>query len=314
MLEQKNQNLSNFKKIIKQLVFAATLICLWFVVLQKSQLSLNSFDYLNWLVPAGLLAVFSPLLALAAAVMDKRWYLSVAAILALGYLLFFPVNFYAPLAIGFLFFGFWYIRFRARFELTSRIKFASSQLFKRVSGILVLVFLLLISFNVYSKVAQQIASDENGFFERLADSVTSSVLPIIERQLPGFNPQMSLDQYLLNSFSSNGSTSSLASTPGQLEANRQQMLTSLGITGTGAEPLTDITRLAIETKINETVKPYARFVPLVYTFAIFSLLRILAIFVEWLGLFIGAALYSILQLSGFIKIIQTQVIAEKIEI
>ena len=304
-------------KILKQ-VFAAAIVCaLWAVILWQSQLVVSSISYVNWALPAAGLVLFMRFLALTAMILENRLYFILIAVLAFAYLLFFPINLYAVLAIACLLFGFWRAYFRVKFEMANHIKFGAHQIIRRASSMFMLAFLLVVSFNVLANVSEDLANDDSRIYSGLADMVTRGVLPIVERNLPGFHRALTLDQYIVNGFVN--SIPQYQDLPpevreGELAQSREQLLAYLHIQAVGSEPLTDIARRAVEIKLAEVLRPHAAFLPLIYGLVIFSLLRILAFFVEWLSLAFGALLFWILRKTEFLKITHTQIFAEHVEI
>jgi len=91
-------------KIVKLVVIAVVVFLLWFFTLQQIQNAIVSNDLLDIIIPAGLLVVFMPLLALSGIVFGAREFFVGSVVLSLFYLLFFPINIFALLAVAFLIF------------------------------------------------------------------------------------------------------------------------------------------------------------------------------------------------------------------
>ena len=305
-------------RIIKLAVIALAMAVLWFFALQQIQNAITTSDFLDIIVPAGLLVIFVPLLALSGIAFGAREYFAGSVILSSLYLLFFPINVFALLAIAFLIFGFWRSHRRVQFDLHNNIKFDASHIIQRVGSIFLLILLLIVSFNVYANVAKELRADPTGFFARLSQVVTKGVLPIIERQFEDFEPDVSLDQFVISGltdsfpgFQDLSSSERLQ----QVSQNRSTILEQLGITAAGDEPLADITQRAVEAKVSELVQPrFTWLVPIAYALAIFSILRILMIFTVWIIQIWGTLLFLLLRKSGFLKITETEILAEHVEI
>jgi len=205
-----------------------------------------------------------------------------------------------------------------QFGLHNNIKFDASHIIKKVSSIFLLILLLVVSFNIYANVAEELRVNPTGFFTKLSQQVTKGVLPIIERQLEDFEPDVSLDQFIVSglrdSFLGFQDLSSDVRQQ-QVSQNRSAILEQLGITAAGNEPLADITQRAVEAKVSELVQPrFTWLVPIVYALAIFSILRILMIFTVWMIQIWGTLLFLLLRKSGFLKITETEILAEHVEI
>lgn len=262
------------------------------------------------------------LTAVCSAAVNPKIYFALSVGLSFAYLLFFPLTAVAVLAIAVLFFGFWRSFHRAQFELANNIKFSPASILRGVSRMLLLTFMLVVSFQIYGQTASDIASDEGAFYANLAGSVTRGVMPILERQLPGFEPQITLDDYLISGFSRG--VPEYSSLPAEmkedrLSQSRRDLASALGITAvSGGEPLSKIAELAVGAKLSglaESLKgrvPLNVVLPAVWAVIIFFLLRILALVLDWAARFLGLALFWILRKLRFFKITTVQILAERI--
>ena len=305
-------------RLIKIFVVIVVVFVLWYFTLQQIQNAIATNALLDIIAPTALLVIFVPFLTLSGIAFGARNFFIGSVILSSFYLLFFPIDIFALVAVVFLIFGFWRAYKRTQFGLHNNIKFDASHVIKRVSSIFFLVLLLVVSFNIYASVAEDLRADPSGFFTRLSQMVTKGVLPIVERQFEDFQPDVSLDQFIIS-----GLTDSL---PGfrdlpsserleQVSLNRSSILEQLGIAATGNEPLSDITQRAVETKVTELVQPkFTWLVPIVYAMAIFSILRILMIFTVWIIQIWGSLLFLLLRKSGFLIVTETEILAEHVEI
>jgi hypothetical protein len=304
-------------KLIKALAAAIAFLAVWLLALNFTEqaLTLRRLPQIAW--STGLLVLFVPLAALCAAVLPRWWYLSLAAAASLGYLIFFPTTLYSVLAVLLFAFGFWQTYNRTHFELINNIKFAPQHIIRRASRTLLLVFMLAVTVNIYATVAHELTVDPASFYRQIADQVTRGVLPIVEKQLTGFQRNETLDQFIVRGFAE--SQPMFASLPEtmkteQIAASRQRILEQLGINASGTEPLSDVAQKAIEAQLKDLVEPYSAFLPLVYGLAVFSLLRILSIFLDLLAKAWGYFLFWALRRTRFLKITTTQILAEHVEI
>lgn len=305
-------------RLIKLFIVTVTVFALWLFILQQIQNAIATNNVLDIIAPAALLVIFMPLLALSGIAFSAREFFIGSVILSFFYLLFSPIDIFALLAITFMIFGFWRAYRRTQFGLHNNIKFDASHIIKRVSSIFILILLLVVSFNIYANVAQELRTDSSAFFTKLSQAVTKGVLPVVERQFEDFQPDVSLDQFIVS-----GLTDSL---PGfrelpssmrmqQVSQNRSTILEQLGISATGNEPLSDITQRAVEAKVSELIQPrFIWLVPIVYALAIFSILRVLMIFTIWITRIWGTLFFFLLKKSGFLKITETEILAEHVEI
>ncbi|MCL5435703.1 MAG: hypothetical protein M1275_01320, partial [Patescibacteria group bacterium] len=277
-----------------KLVFVSLLLAaLWLGLFYATAAALTVGAYRDWLTPLILLVAALPMTALAAVVFGPKSYFLLSSVLSLASLPFFPRDLYALLGVALLFFGFWRAYHRAQFELHNNIKFAPSHIIRSVGSIVLLAFMLLLSFQVYDHVAMDIANDEAGFYARIANTVTKGVLPLVEKQIPGFEQDLTLDQFVVNGFA--GSVPGLSDfsaeqRAAQIAEGRSELAKSLGIIVTGQEPLSQVVQLTVEAQIKEITDNFSRrglpvstLLPAVYALAIFSLLRILSVFVMRAG-------------------------------
>jgi len=294
------------------------LFVIWFFVLSQTALAIESRDYIHWIAPTALIIGFISILTLATVALGHRLYFVIAWILAAIYLVIFPINIFAGLVVVFLAFGFWRAYHRTQFELHNNIKFAVSRILKRVTSITFLVFLLVISFNIYANIADEIKTNSDAFYSRLSASVTKGVLPIVERQFEDFQAEEPLDQFIVKSLIE--SAPEFRDLPAeeqqkQISQSRQRILDQFGISAAGSEPLSDITQRAVEERVKVLVQSrYEWMVPVVFGLAIFSLLRILSVIAGLIARVLGLFMFWILRKARFIKIISTQITAEQVQI
>lgn len=313
-----------YAKIAKLVFVALLLAASWLGLFYTAAAALTQGVYRDWLPPLLLLIAALPVTALATVVFGPKTYFFLSSALALASLAFFPVDLYALLGVALVFFGFWRAYHRAQFELHNNIKFAPSHIVRSIGSIVLLSFMLLLSFQVYDRVALDIANDESGFYARIADAVTKGVLPLVEKQIPGFEQNLTLDQFIVNGFA--GSVPSLSDLgpeqrAAQISKSRSELARSLGIIVTGQEPLSQVVQLVVEAQIKEITDNFARrglpistLLPAVYALAIFSLLRILSFFVMLAAEVVNVALFWVLRITHFIRITTTQILAEQVEI
>jgi len=305
-------------RLAKRIILAIATAGLWVFMLKYLQETIVLREYQYWLLPALLIIILIPVIALSAITLPKRVFLLLALGLSGAYLVFFPFDVIALPAVLTLFFGFWRAFHRAQFEQENNVRFAPNHLVKRVSSMMILVLLLVISANVYQSIAEEIRQDADAFYSRLARGVTKGVLPIVERQLTSFNAGQTLDEFIVEGFEEN-TPEFLAMSPEeraqQISASRERIVDQFGITATGREPLSDITQRAVEAQISELVSPrYAWLVPVIYSLAIFSLLRILAVIGQLITQAWGIFIFWLMRKTEFIRITTTQIPAEKVEI
>lgn len=311
-----------YAKITKLVFTGLLLVFVWLVLFFYTGQALSAGLYQTWFIPAAIAATAIPVTALAAIVFGPVAYFILTIAVSFALLGFFPLNLYALLGVTLMFFGFWRAYHRAQFELHNNIKFAASHIVRNVSSIILLTFLMMVSFQLYAKISSDIAVDETSFFGRLADSVTRGVLPIVERQIPGFEPDMGLDQYIVNSFQTslpNFDSLPLETKQDQIAQSRLQLADSLQISVTGQEPLSEVARLAVAAQIEAIVNsfdqrglPLPALLPAIYALAIFSLLRIISYFVGLVAQIVGLSLFWILRASHFFHIVNAQILAERV--
>jgi hypothetical protein len=311
-------------KLAKLGFVALLLAALWGSLFYFTNEACKLGVYRDWLTPLALLVLALPVTALAAVIFEPKSYFVLTSILALALLLFFPADIYGLLGVALIFFGFWRAYHRAQFELHNNIKFAPSHIMRSVGSMVLLSFILLLSFQVYDRVALDIANNESGFYARVANTVTLGVLPVVEKKIPGFERDLTLDQFIINGFA--GSVPGLFELSQQqrmelIEQNRSELAKSLGIIVSGSEPLSQVVQLTVEAQIKDLVDnfvrhgvPIATLLPAVYALAIFSLLRILSGLVMWLAIAVNAVLFWILTITRFLRVTATQILAEQIEI
>lgn len=308
----------NNRVVLKQISVAIVLFAIWSALLYETNQAILLRDYVYWISPIVLMIGLIPTLALATIVFQKKVFFIITYGFSLVYLLFFPINIYAVLAIAFLVFGFWRAYHRTQFELRNDIKFAPNSILKKVGSMIILVFLLVVSFNVYATISQELKVDPDSFYSRLSYTVTKGVLPVVERQFDNFRSEIPLDQYIANSFSETAADFDTLSKVEQsriISEGRNRILDQFEINAAGTEPLSDITQRAVEARVKDLVQPkYSWLVPLVFGLAIFSLLRILSVFVLLVAQVLGIFIFWILRKLRFIKITTTQITAEYVEI
>jgi len=313
-----------YAKIFKLSVLGLFFAGGWLALFWFSNSALAEGAYRDWLTPIALLIIAIPLTALSAIAFGPKTYFLLTAALSFAFLGFFTPDFYALLGVALVFFGFWRAFHRAQFELHNNIKFAPSHIVRNVGSIILLAFMLMLSFQVYARVASDIANDEDGFYGRMANTVTKGILPIIEKQVPGFEQDLTLDQFIVNGLNKNfENNSELTPQLRQLElsASRSELSKSLGIAVSGQEPLSQVVLLVVEGQLKDLVANFERrglplvsLLPAVYSLAIFSLLRILSYFVGLAAQAVSVFLFWLLKATRFIRINTTQILAEQVEI
>src|SRR3989344_1674398 len=307
----------NSQSVRKMLKLAAACVAytgLWLLLLFMSGNFLKDSGVRDAILPAALLAGVIPFVTLAAIVISKRLFLAISFLLSVIALTAFPLNFYGLISVSVIFLGLWRAVARTKFELANNVKFTPSKIVSRVASVVLVAYLLAISVQVYSQIADRIAYDELGFYQPIAGGVTARALPIIERQLPGFHATSTLDEYLVESLR-NSQPQNIQSVPqADIDQSRAELLERLGISVSGQDPVADVIRSAIAIKLQELSAPYRQFLPALYTLAIFSLLRLAGYVVTAVSLLWGAAVFWLLRMTKFLKVTTAQIMAEHVEI
>lgn len=313
-----------YAKILKLAVLGAFLAGAWLLLFWYSNAALAAGAYRDWITPISLLVFTIPLTALSTIAFGPKTYFLLTAALSFALLGFFPMDVYALLGVALVFFGFWRAFHRAQFELHNNIKFAPSHIVRNVGAVILLAFMLTLSFQVYAHVASDITNDDEGFYGRMANAVTKGILPMIEKRVPGFSQEISLDQFIVNGFNQS-LESGIELSPEQrqleLSASRSELAKSLGIALSGQEPLSKVVQLVVEAQIKDLIGNFERrglplnsLLPAIYALAIFSLLRILSYFVDLAAQAVSVFLFRLLKITRFIRINTTQILAEQVEI
>ncbi len=297
-------------------VFGALLVG-WMYLLSFTALATLRIEPERWYQPAIVLALLCPAAALAAVSASRRVYLAVAFLFSISYFLFFPPSLIASASALMLLVGLWRLYERAQFELTNHVKFSASALVGRTSSALIIAFLAAVSVGVYGIMQSRISSDPAAFWDGMANSITRRFLPVLERQIPGFVPDQSIEQYLLDSYR-NGGVQSVQPppeiTPETLSAGQQELQRQLGVEVGRSETLSEVTRRAVSEKIDQWVKPYAAFLPAIYSLAIFSILRVVGIFIRYAAILWGVLFFKFLRAVRFVRLTKTEIVAERIDI
>lgn len=133
----------------------------------------------------------------------------------------------------------------------------------------------------------------------------------LQNQIPGFSADQTIDQLTYNMMlaelnidpTTAPSLESVMSAP-EIAAGRDELLKGLGITQpvSGSAKVGDIVADSINQTLRQTLRPYAKFIPIVATVVYFLLLQILTPFIWLVGWLAGGVIWLILRATGFAKI------------
>lgn len=130
----------------------------------------------------------------------------------------------------------------------------------------------------------------------------------IEKLAPGFRPELTVDEYLLEGSQKTASENGIkfdalpSGERKEIIANARKALgENLGVKLTGSEKLGDLMFRSINDKAAEFAKPYQRYLPFAAAFGVFVTVKTLTLPIYWLILLIMFFVVKLLIALGFIK-------------
>ncbi len=249
---------------------------------------------------------------------DKmRWYSElIIALSALSYFLISTKNEFVWIGgILFVAFTFWY-ELRLHGEAQNRLDFSVSRVVSSSVSLMVYGLLLLIGFNIYYNVQTKFQQNPDEFYNRLGQQAAKSV-PYFTSRLPaGTNLNEPFSQYLQDQAKQDPSYNKLgsfgqAALYEQAKAGFQQ---EFQIQAQDNQSLADIISEVAVSRIKQAAQPFDKYLPLIFTVIILSLLYAFAFLLRWAIIIISWILFQILLLTGFFKFEKVVVEVKKLVI
>lgn len=177
---------------------------------------------------------------------------------------------------------------RVKNEILHRTDFSVPELLRRGLPYFLTFFSIMLALLYYGEVGrttvfttQRLLSQPA--FNRILVIARPSVL---DRVLPGFNPESTVDQYIIERLSKDAELNITALPAAEQETilseARTQLSAELHITITGKEKMKDMMYNLIAARGEQYIDPYRSFVPFAFAFGFFLFLRAVALPYGWL--------------------------------
>lgn len=266
---------------------------------------------------------------MAAIVRIPRWGIIYALGAGLIPIFFFPFTLFT-LAGALLLIAVWF-RYWAMVteESEHRIRF---NLVKSVThGLGTIIYLTVLSVAVfYLAVASQSNQTSNQFIDNVTNSASDAVLAVLDNQLPDFDAQMTLDDFL-SQYSDQDITALLpenflpedvnqslleeekqnnienldeTARQAAIEEARTQLLQALNINAEGSDTMETVVRRLVTDKLQPLLERYDTVIPPVLALALFSVLSILGLVYFWWTVLWAFICYGILRILRWVEFIE----------
>lgn len=210
-------------------------------------------------------------------------------------------------------FGF---RHRLRMEINNRLDFHIRPVTEGALQILIYSFLVLIATNVYLQTKQKIAQNPELVYDRISQSAISNFSLISETLGIKFDGNQSMDDVLLQSLKQRDSDLGPSVLKDEinkvinLERGFNTKQAGVQKNGTTTSALASYFAEALKT----TIKPFEKYLPLLFTLAVIGILRLFGFVFQWFTIFIAWGLFHILLRFNFFKFSEETVIVKKLDV
>jgi hypothetical protein len=230
------------------------------------------------------------------------------------YIWFMPKDLYVLMG-GIVFFLFSFL-FRNRIKSLEKNQshFSLRQIVGGSVIVLTYALLLLIGFNLYYNTSQDFKDNPEKFYDQMGD-VAAKSLPFFSKGLfDNIDANSTLDEYLLNQVQKNNPETFENSVQREKTLNEARKQFLSGVSASGDDLFVQVLAKVVTARVKESVKPYEKFFPLIFTLAIVGLLRTFAFIFNYLAIFVSWLLFKILSALNFFKIVKVQVEVDKLEV
>ncbi len=189
------------------------------------------------------------------------------------------------------------------------------------SGLPVFFTAIALMFSVFY-FSLSLTNTEDYISSLLPKSIFTQILSLLQNPIqgliPGFNPNLSIDEILLTALQSQtGEKIDIAKLPIQerktiLQAGYDQIYKQFGIRVTGKEKGSDVLYNVANQKIGEFAGPYKEYIPYLAAFGIFLTIKVLAWPFYWTTILLSFILVKVLTTASFLKRQKTQIEVERL--
>lgn len=286
--------------------------CVWIDKLVSGQHQLSM-----WFWPTVFLALFSTS-AIFYFMLKKSWYFDVLFLIlnSLIAILVFPKTWF--MAIGSIIFllVFYGFKHRLQLEANNRLDFHIRPVAEAALHILIYGFLVLIAVNVYLLTEKKIAQDPNLVYQGLAQSAINNFFTVSKSIGLKLDGNQSLDELLMQSLQKKSQDVDPSVFKEQLNKviSLEKDLNNGPVnTGKSGSTSSSITGYFTEFLIS-SLKPFERFLPLLFALATIGILRLFGFIFEWLTIFLTWGVFHILVYLKFFKFNEETVIVKKLDV
>lgn len=287
-------------------------------------------------------SLWAAFFVITAALVKKKQILYLISLLnGLAVFIFFGFNFYSLIAFVLLLLILVHYAIKVYLETRRRIKFSLYLSMRHGLTWLVTVILIVVSLLYYHSYTQN-DKQENSFRQSAINSTVSFTSSALEWQLPGYDPEMTLDDFIKilygGSSLQNLDVESLGLSGGlaqdevqklleqqlmrsgemlegeMLAQTRNEFLKSFKIEAEGTDSMDAVMSKILEQYIDKFVVPYEKYFPLIIVLSLFFALSIFNPLFVWLIKLFALLFFYILVWTGFAEKQKIQVEAERVDI
>jgi len=241
---------------------------------------------------AGSLGTFALMMAcigLTAVVMRSRIFFFIALFVgAFTIILFYPLHITQGIAALLLWVGCVLWQFNVRSDAKSRISFSAVKIIGAGLGGAITFVLIAVSFTYYGHLVQE-ENGSNRFMNDIIGISVSSVNRLLPKYIPDYQPEMTLDEFILGATSIDVSAPGLSDNPliGDViqegitsaqgvitEQGRNQFLATFDISAEGTDTMDMVVRKIAEKRVGTVIERYKKFIPAILALSLFFVLNI----------------------------------------
>lgn len=286
--------------------------CIWIdkLIFGQHQLSL-------WFWPTIFLAFFSTS-AIFYFMLKKPWFYDVSFLLlnSLIAILIFPKTWFMVIGSIIFLLVFYGFKHRLQLEANNRLDFHIRPVAESALHILIYGFLILIAVNVYLLTEKKIAQDPNLMYQGIARSAINNFFTVSKSIGLKFDGNQSLDELLLQSLQKRSQDVDPSVFKEQLNkviSLERDLNNGPVSTGKSGSTTSSITGYFTEF-LTSSLKPFERFLPLLFALATIGILRLFGFIFEWLTIFLTWGIFHILLSLKFFKFNEEAVIVKKLDV
>jgi hypothetical protein len=205
---------------------------------------------------------------------------------------------------------------RLRIEINHRLDFHIRPVTESALQIMIYGFLVLIATNVYLQTEQKITQNPELVYDRITQSAISN-FSLISRSLGiKFDGGQSMDDILLQSLQKRDNDLGQSVLKDELnkviDLERDFTSKQVGVQKDGTT--TSVLASYFADAIKTTLKPFEKYLPLLFSLAVIGVLRLFGFVFQWLTIFLTWGLFHVLLKFNFFKYHEETVIVKKLDV